>query len=122
MTDKFEQARDALWGTPGFQRRNSTITSPGWAFIPQATWIVETIRTDETCGIFLQAIDTEGGQRIVLPERVAKAIYRHYDSIMKVRRRVRAQRGAQTRRQNQPVKVERIAETGEVVVSPLEER
>ena len=94
----FEQARDSLRGTLGFQRRNSIITSPGWAFIPQATWIVETINTDETCGIFLQAIDKEGGQRIVLPERVVKAIYRHHDSIMKVRRRVRAQRGAETRK------------------------
>lgn len=98
VSDRFQKARETLWGAPGFQRRNSTIISPGWAFIPQATWIVETIKTDDTSGIFLQAIDKDGGQRIVLPEKVTKAIYRHYESIMRVRRKIRAQRGAETRR------------------------
>lgn len=98
MADRFERARETLWGSPGFQRRNSTIISPGWAFIPQATWVVETIKTDDTCGIFLQSIDEEGGQRTVLPQKVVEAIYRHYENIMKTRRKVRAQRAAQTRK------------------------
>jgi hypothetical protein len=97
--DRFERAREGLWGAPGFQRRNSTITSPGSSFFPQGTWVVETIRTDDDFAIFLQLIDKEGGQRLVLPQKVCQAIYNQQASIMKIRRKVRAQRGAITRRQ-----------------------
>lgn len=99
--DKFERAREALWGTPGFQRRNSTITSSGWTFLPQGTWVVETVKTDETTAIFLQLIDKDGGQRIVLPKKVAEALYKHHESIMKIRRRIRAKHGADTRKLKQ---------------------
>lgn len=98
LLDKWERARDTLWGAPGFQRRNSTITTPGWAFFPQGTWVVETIKTDDSFAIFLQVIDKDGGQRIVLPQKVCQAIYNQQKSIMKVRRSVRAQRGAETRK------------------------
>ena len=98
LLDKFERTRETLWGQPGFQRRNSTITSPGWAFFPHGTLIVETIKTDDGVAIFLQLIDREGGQRLVLPERVCQAIYKQHESIMKIRRKVRAQRGAETRK------------------------
>ena len=99
LLDKFERAREILWGQPGFQRRNSTITASGWSFFPQATWIVETVRTDESVAIFLQQIDKEGGQRIVLPGKVCERIYKQHESIMKIRRQVRAKHGAETRKQ-----------------------
>ena len=98
LLDKFERVRESLWGQPGFQRRNSTITSPGFSLLPQGSWIVETIKTDDSLAIFLQAINVEGGQRIVLPRKVCEAIYNQHDRITKVRRQVRAQRGAETRR------------------------
>lgn len=98
LLDRFEKVRDGLWGQPGFQRRNSTIVSLGFSLIPQATWIVETIKTDDSLAIFLQAIDKDGGQRIVLPRKVCEAIYNQHERITKVRRQVRAQRGAETRR------------------------
>jgi hypothetical protein len=41
--NSFERVRESLWGAPGFQRRNSTITTPGWSFLPQGTWIKEVI-------------------------------------------------------------------------------
>jgi len=96
--DRFEHVRETLWGTPGFQRRNSTITSSGFSFLPQATWIVETIKTDDNFAIFLQVIDKEGGQRIVLPEKVCNAIYRHRDSITKKRCSERSKRVAKIRK------------------------
>ena len=99
LLDRFEKVRDTLWGQPGFQRRNSTIISSGFSLIPQSTWIVETIKTDDALAIFLQSIDKDGGQRIVLPRRVCEAIYNQHERITKIRRRVRAQRGADTRRQ-----------------------
>lgn len=98
LLDRFERVRDSLWGQPGFQRRNSTISSLGFSLIPQATWIVETVKTDDSLAIFLQSIDKDGGQRIVLPTRVCEAIYNQHERITKVRRQVRAQRGAETRR------------------------
>jgi len=98
LLDKFERARDSLWGAPGFQRRNSTITSQGFSFIPQGTWIVETIRTDDDVAIFLQVIDKDGGQRTVLPGKVASAIYSQYKSIMSKRKSVRAKHAAETRK------------------------
>ena len=98
LLDQFERVRDSLWGEPGFQRRNSTIISKTFSVIPQGTWIVETIKTDDKLAIFLQAINVEGSQRIVLPQKVCKAIYNQHEKITKIRRQVRAQRGAETRK------------------------
>ena len=98
LVDRFERVRDSLWGQPGFQRRNSTITASHFTLLPQGTWIVETIKTDDSLVILLQVIDIEGGQRIVLPQKVCEAIYSHHERITKVRRQVRAQRGAETKR------------------------
>ena len=100
LTDRFERVRESLWGQPGFQRRNSTITSQAFSLLPLGTWIVETIRTDDRVAIFLQVIDKDGGQRIVLPERVCQAIYNQYHSITTKRKSVRAKKAAETRRSN----------------------
>ena len=96
--DRFERVRDSLWGQPGFQRRNSTITSEGFSLLPSASWIVETIKTDDQVAIFLQVIDKDGGQRIVLPGRVCQAIYNQRDRIMDTRKSVRAKKAADTRK------------------------
>ena len=96
--DKFERIRESLWGAPGFQRRNSTITTEGWSFLPMATWIVETVRTDDSVAIFLQVIDRDGGQRIVLPQKVVNLIYNQQYRIMKNRKSVRAKKASETRR------------------------
>jgi hypothetical protein len=98
LTDRFERARDSLWGQPGFQRRNSTIITQGFSLIPQSTWIVETIRTDDRVAIFLQSIDKDGGQRTVLPEKVCQAIYNQYRSITAKRKSARAKKAAETRK------------------------
>lgn len=96
--DRFERVRDSLWGQPGFQRRNSTIIAKGFSLLPTATWIVETLRTDENVAIFLQVIDKDGGQRLVLPEKVCQAIYNQYHSIMASRKKLRAKKAAETRK------------------------
>lgn len=99
LADKFEKVRDSLWGHPGFLRRNSTIVlTKGFLGMAQETWIVETIKTDDSLAIFLQVINKDGGQRIILPKKVCDAIYIHHEKITRVRRQVRAQRGAETRR------------------------
>lgn len=96
--DKFDRARESIGGAPGYQHRVSTIVSPPWALIPRATWVVETIKTEDTQGIFLQTIGEEGGQRIVIPARVAEAIYRQHDSIIAKSKSERSKKAAETRR------------------------
>ncbi len=95
----FDEMRENVQGTPGYQIRQSTVNcEKGLLSIP-STWIVETVRTEETSGIFLQRIDAEGGQRLVIPHRVTESIYRHYEAILKVRRKQRAKNAAETRKQ-----------------------
>jgi len=97
MIDNFDRVRESIWGTPGFQTKRSTVTSPGTSLLPQAAWIVETAANEEGWAIFLQAIGAEGSTRLVIPNKVAQAIYRHYEGIMGKRRRARAIKGVETR-------------------------
>ncbi len=99
--DRFERVRESLWGAPGFQRKNKTISTEGWSFLPMATWIVETIRTNDSVAIFLQVIDKEGGQRIVLPPKVCEAIYNQEYGIKRKRRSVGA-KAAMEKRMSDP--------------------
>jgi hypothetical protein len=98
LADYFDQAKQNLEGTPGYQVRSSTVTTQKWSLLPGATWIVETIHTGETKGIFLQTVSAEGSQRLVVPGKVAEAIYRQYQSIMEIRRKDRAKNAAATRK------------------------
>ena len=88
--DTFEKVREALWGAPGFQHRNKTLTTAESIFLPMATWIVETIRTNESVAIFLQRIDKDGGLRLVLPKKVCEALYGQEYRIKRKRRSVGA--------------------------------
>ncbi len=99
--DKFERVRESLWGAPGFQHRNKTITTEGWSFLPTATWVVETIRTNDSVAIFLQVIDKDGGQRLVLPRKVCEAIYNQEYRIKHKRRSVGA-KAAMEKRMSDP--------------------
>jgi len=108
MSDYFDQAKQQIEGTPGYQIRRSMVTTQKWGFLPGATWIVETIRTDETQSIFLQTVSAEGSQRLVVPGKVADAIYRHYQSIMEIRRRDRAKNAAASRKRKASEKLKTI--------------
>jgi hypothetical protein len=114
MADYFDQAKQHLEGTPGYQVRRSTITTQKWALLPGATWIVESVRTDETQAIFLQTVSAEGSQRLVVPGKVAEAIYRQYQSIMEIRRKERAKNAARTRKRKAAEKISQGAGTGGV--------
>jgi len=96
--DRFDRARESVAGTPGYQRQHSTTMSDPLSFMPGATWIIETMRNQDSWLILLQNVSSEGGQRIVLPDRVAKTIYRHHDTIIKASKRLRSKAGAETRK------------------------
>lgn len=97
MPINFDRAKETVWGTPGFVHRRSTVASSGLAFIPQASYIVTTTRNDEGWMVFLEWVEAEGGQRVVLPDKVVRALFRHYESIMAKARQDRAKHASQTR-------------------------
>ena len=95
--NRFERVRESLWGAPGFQHRTKTITTAGWSFLPMATWFVETIRTNDNVAIFLQVIGEEGGQRLVLPQKICEAIYQQEYRIKQKRRSAGAKQAMEKR-------------------------
>lgn len=102
MTDytpsPFEMAKENLHGLTGFQRKLSTVAARGEKWLPQSSYIIETIRTDEGVKIFLEIVNDAGGQRLILPDKVVKAIYSQYESMNKTARKNRAKNAAQTRK------------------------
>lgn len=101
MQDNFDKAREAIWQLPGFQKKETTKQATGWSFIPTATWIVESISTDDKQAIFIQSISAEGSQRIAIPDTVAKIIYGHYERLKDGRRKIAGKRAAETRKRKQ---------------------
>ncbi len=97
--DQFDRAHEAIEGVPGFLSKKATVTAKTWSLLPAATWFVEVVRTDDSSGIFLQSISSEGSQRIAIPDAVAETIFRQYRGITKARRKVGAQKAALTRKQ-----------------------
>lgn len=104
--DDFDKAREGIWRLPGFQQTSSTILAPGSLFFPAGTWVVETIITNDQQAIFLQFIGAAGSKRIVVPDKVAKAIHRQYQELTKRRRKAAAKAGAETRQKRQAPKEE----------------
>lgn len=98
MPIDYDRARETIWGAPGFQVRRSTVVSSGLTFLPNATYVIETIRTDDGWRVFIQWVDADGGQREVLPDKAVRALWRHYESIMATARKERAKRGSETRK------------------------
>jgi len=96
--DRFDRARETVAGTPGYLHKVSTVMSNPLSFMPGATWVIETMRNQESFIILLQSVSAEGGQRIVLPDRVARVIYRQYENIMTVAKSQRAKAAAETRK------------------------
>ena len=112
--NEFDRIRDAIWGTPGFKLRRSTLVAKGWSLLPTNSYIVETVKNDEGWAVFLQAVGAEGSLRLVLPGRVMEAIFRHQDRIVKQARKERSKRGAESRKAKEEARrAKSIQEVGE---------
>lgn len=98
MPQDFDRARESVWGTPGFMRKQSTISSSGFAWVPQADYIIETIKNNEGWMVFMRWVGPEGSGRMVLPGKVVEAMYRQYRSLIKESCKRRAQTAAETRK------------------------
>lgn len=104
--DKFERTRASITGLPGFEHCNSTVRSDALALIPQADYIIETVRCQEGWTIFIQAISSEGSARFVLPDKVTRTLWTHYEKLKKrnVKRHILKARRKHARKARERVK------------------
>jgi hypothetical protein len=79
--DRFDKVRRSINGLPGYRCKPSTIRADASALIPQADYIIETVRCDEGWSIFVQCISSEGSMRVVLPDSVCRSLWRHYEQL-----------------------------------------
>lgn len=87
--DHFDRILGQIDGMPNVQSaRPSTVTTV-MPIIGQAqTYVVQTYKDpDEGFIVFLQRVDSEGGIRVAIPPKVANAIYRQRDALVKASRR-----------------------------------
>ena len=87
--DLFDRLVGSLDGLPDVRHtRPSTITSAIPMIGSVQTFVVQTYRQREAGDtILLQMIDSEGGDRIIIPPRVADAIARQRDALTHATRR-----------------------------------
>lgn len=79
--DRFEKQRTAITGLPGFLHKTSTMRADALALIPQSDYIIETVRCNEGWTIFIQGISAEGATRAVIPDKVVRTLWRHYEGL-----------------------------------------
>jgi hypothetical protein len=79
--DLFSRELRSLRDNPGAISSSSTIDTQDF-YGNAATWVLETFRTEDgTETVFVQRNDAQGGQRWVLPSKVAAALARHRDQL-----------------------------------------
>lgn len=106
--DTFDRIIGSMDGIPGVHKtRPTTIATVQPMLGNSSAHVVQTYSTEEGLYVFIQQVGAEGSVRMVLPPKVAEAIYRQRDAVVKVGRKSRArQRWADM---DPDVKAERIA-------------
>jgi hypothetical protein len=102
---RFDRVMGTLHGLPGVREsRPATVMQTIPILNETTTAVVQTYRTeDDGYVIFVQVVDAIGHMRIVLPDKVARAIYRQRDSLVdrstpESRRRAKARRDREKKR------------------------
>lgn len=91
VRDTFDKMYGTLDGLPNvIKSRPSTVTSVMPLIGKSQTFVVQTLKTEDGNFLFVQLVDAEGRARIVIPPKVAAAIYRQRESLVT---RVRKQAG-----------------------------
>jgi hypothetical protein len=98
--DYFDKIREELHGLPGYVAKQSTIVTSREFLQPPSTWIIETVKTDEHGALFIQAINSTGSVRLVIPQKVVERIISQHNAITKERYKIRGQRAHATRLSN----------------------
>jgi hypothetical protein len=101
--DHYDRLIGSLTGLPDvLESRPSTVTTTVPMLGLSQTFVVQTFKQRELgFTIFIQQVDAEGKIRLVLPPRVALAIFRQVDSLMKRSKKKAAQQALETRRSRQ---------------------
>ena len=99
MTDTFNRVIGGLDGLPDVKHtRPTTVTTVHPMIGESQTFIVQTYRQREQGDtIFLQYIDGETSDRVVIPPKVADAIARQRDSLTTMSRRAAGRANAEAR-------------------------
>ncbi len=87
--DNFDRIIGQIDGLPGVSKARPTSVTTVMPIIGNSqTYVVQTYKDDEEgFYVFLQMVDSEGRARIAIPPRVAAAIYRQRDSLVKASRK-----------------------------------
>ena len=89
--DIFDRIIGAIDGLPGVRKsRASTVTEILPILGNSQTHVVQTYKGDDGFYVFVQTVDAEGRARVVLPPKVAAAIYRQRDALITAGRKERA--------------------------------
>ena len=90
--DNFDRIIGSIDGLPGVTKARPTSVTTVMPIIGNSqTYVVQTYK-DEAEGfyVFLQMVDSEGRARIAIPPKVAAAIYRQREALIRVGRKRRA--------------------------------
>ncbi len=104
-TGEVKKSYDFLITTPGKLRKGTA--RHGDSLLGFTDYNIKLFRSEDErkWTLYLEWVDMDGeGHRIVLPHEVVQGVLQRANSIIADCRRDRAQRGAQTRKQNQQAK------------------
>jgi hypothetical protein len=89
--DAFDRIIGQIDGLPGVSKARPTSVTTVMPIIGiSQTYVVQTYKDDEEgFFVFLQMVDAEGRARIAIPPKVAQAIYRQRDALVKQGRKRR---------------------------------
>jgi hypothetical protein len=91
--DPFDRIIGTIDGLPDVRKsRPSTVTTVMPMIGNAQTYVVQTYAGEDGNFIFLQMVDAEGRARIAIPPKVAAAIYRQAESLVRAGRRERGRR------------------------------
>lgn len=90
--DTFDRIIGQIDGLPDVHRAKPSTVSTVMPIIGNAqTYVVQTYKGDDGFYVFLQMVDKDGGVRFAIPPKVASAIYRQRDALVKASRRAAGQ-------------------------------
>lgn len=89
--DAFDRIIGSIDGLPDVNKARPTTVTTVMPIIGNAqTYVVQTYKGEGGYYVFLQMVDAEGRARIAIPPKVAAALYRQRDALVKQSRRQRA--------------------------------
>jgi hypothetical protein len=88
VLDQFDRIIGSIDGLPDVTKARPTSVTTVMPIIGiSQTYVVQTYKGEDGFFVFLQMVDAEGRARIAIPPRVASAIYRQRDALVKQARK-----------------------------------